>query len=51
MTVASTRVIQVNTDFPGPKAREVLARREAAVVRGLGRSTPVVVASAHGPLR
>jgi 4-aminobutyrate aminotransferase/(S)-3-amino-2-methylpropionate transaminase len=48
MTVASTRVIQVNTDIPGPKAREILARREAAVTRGLGRSTPVVAAKAHG---
>ncbi len=50
MTVVSTRAIQVKTEIPGPKAREVLARREAAVVRGLGRSTPVVAASANGAL-
>ncbi len=50
MTVVSTRAIQVKTDIPGPKAREILARREAAVVRGLGRSTPVVAASANGAL-
>ncbi len=50
MTVASTRVIQVKTDIPGPKAQAILARREAAVVRGLGRSTPVVAARANGAL-
>lgn len=50
MTVASTRVIQVNTEIPGPKAQAVLARREAAVTRGLGRSTPVVATRAHGAL-
>lgn len=50
MTVVSTRSIQVKTEIPGPKAREILARREAAVVRGLGRSTPVVAASANGAL-
>lgn len=48
MTGVSTHVIQVNTDIPGPKARAVLARRDAAVVRGLSRSTPVVAASANG---
>jgi 4-aminobutyrate aminotransferase / (S)-3-amino-2-methylpropionate transaminase / 5-aminovalerate transaminase len=48
MMVASTRVIQVKTEVPGPKAKEVLARREAAVTRGLGRSTPVVATRAHG---
>jgi len=50
MTVASTRVIQVNTEIPGPKAQAVLARRETAVTRGLGRSTPVVATRAHGAL-
>jgi len=50
MTVVSTRAIQVNTEIPGPKAREILARRDAAVVRGLGRATPVVAAHAHGAL-
>jgi 4-aminobutyrate aminotransferase/(S)-3-amino-2-methylpropionate transaminase len=50
MTVASTRVIRVNTEIPGPKAKAVLARREAAVTRGLGRSTPVVAARAHDAL-
>lgn len=48
MTAVSTRVIQVDTEIPGPKAKAILARRDAAVTRGLGRSTPIVAASAHG---
>jgi 4-aminobutyrate aminotransferase/(S)-3-amino-2-methylpropionate transaminase len=50
MMVDSTPAIRVNTEIPGPKAQAILARREAAVVRGLGRSTPVVAAKAHGAL-
>ncbi|MEP7288692.1 MAG: 4-aminobutyrate--2-oxoglutarate transaminase [Chloroflexota bacterium] len=50
MANISTRAIQIKTEIPGPKSREILARREAAVTRGLGRSTPVVAASAHGAL-
>ncbi|MDX2092739.1 MAG: 4-aminobutyrate--2-oxoglutarate transaminase [Kofleriaceae bacterium] len=38
------------TDIPGPKSRAVLARREAAVVRGLGKSTDVVIERAEGAL-
>lgn len=48
MTDVSTHVIQVNTEIPGPKARAIIARRDAAVVRGLSKSTPVVAASASG---
>src|SRR5258707_142396 len=50
MTSITTRAINIKTEIPGPKSREILARREAAVTRGLGRSTPVVVASAHDAL-
>jgi len=50
MTTIHTRSINIQTEIPGPKSREVLARREAAVARGLGRSTPVVAKSAHGAL-
>ena len=50
MTDVSTHVIQVKTDIPGPKARAIIARRDAAVVRGLSKSTPVVAASANGAL-
>ncbi len=50
MMDVSTHVIQVRTQIPGPKAQAILARRDAAVVRGLSRSTPVVAQSAHGAL-
>lgn len=50
MSSITTRAINIKTEVPGPKGREILARREVAVSRGLGRSTPVVVASAHDAL-
>jgi 4-aminobutyrate aminotransferase/(S)-3-amino-2-methylpropionate transaminase len=40
--------IQLVTEIPGPRSREILARRAAAVSGGLARSTDVVVASAEG---
>jgi 4-aminobutyrate aminotransferase/(S)-3-amino-2-methylpropionate transaminase len=40
--------IQLKTEMPGPKSREVLARRLAAVTTGLGRATEVVVERAEG---
>lgn len=40
--------IHLKTELPGPKSREILARRDAAVARGLYRSTPVVAERAHG---
>src|SRR5207245_4700527 len=42
--------IHVQTEIPGPRAREVLARRAAAVPAGLGRATDVVVDRADGGL-
>lgn len=42
--------IRRNTEIPGPKAKELLARRAAAVPSGLGRATPVVVERADGAL-
>jgi len=48
--LAPTRSIRLLTEIPGPRSREILARREAAVGRGLSRSTPVVAARAHGAL-
>jgi 4-aminobutyrate aminotransferase / (S)-3-amino-2-methylpropionate transaminase / 5-aminovalerate transaminase len=42
--------IRLNTAIPGPKAREILARRAAAVPSGLARSTDVVVERAEGAL-
>jgi 4-aminobutyrate aminotransferase/(S)-3-amino-2-methylpropionate transaminase len=42
--------IRLNTDVPGPKAKQILARRAAAVPSGLGRATDVVVERADGSL-
>ena len=39
--------IQVKTAIPGPKSKELSARREAAVPRGLSHSTPIYVARAE----
>jgi 4-aminobutyrate aminotransferase/(S)-3-amino-2-methylpropionate transaminase len=38
------------TEIPGPKSRALLERRANAVVRGLGKSTDVVIDSAEGAL-
>jgi 4-aminobutyrate aminotransferase/(S)-3-amino-2-methylpropionate transaminase len=42
--------IRLNTEVPGPCARDLLARRAAAVPAGLGRATDVVVERADGGL-
>ncbi len=38
------------TEIPGPKSKEMLARRAAALPAGLGKSTEVVVEKAEGAL-
>ena len=42
--------IRLLTEIPGPRSRELMARREAAVARGVGYSVPLFVASAAGAL-
>src|SRR6185295_962759 len=42
--------IRLNTEIPGPRARDLIARRQAATPAGLGRATDVVVERAHGEL-
>jgi 4-aminobutyrate aminotransferase / (S)-3-amino-2-methylpropionate transaminase / 5-aminovalerate transaminase len=42
--------IRLNTEIPGPRARDLLARRAAAAPAGLGRATDVVVERADGGL-
>jgi 4-aminobutyrate aminotransferase/(S)-3-amino-2-methylpropionate transaminase len=42
--------IRLNTEIPGPRARDLLARRAAAAPAGLGRATDVVVERASGGL-
>jgi 4-aminobutyrate aminotransferase / (S)-3-amino-2-methylpropionate transaminase / 5-aminovalerate transaminase len=40
--------IQIRTEIPGPKSRELMKRREAAVPRGPFHATPIFVARAKG---
>ncbi len=42
--------IRLNTEIPGPRAKQILARRAAAVPSGLARATDVVVERADGAL-
>jgi 4-aminobutyrate aminotransferase/(S)-3-amino-2-methylpropionate transaminase len=42
--------IRLNTEIPGPKAKQMLTRRAAALPSGLGRATDVVVERAEGAL-
>jgi len=42
--------IRLNTEIPGPRARDLIARRAAAAPAGLGRATDVVVDRAEGGL-
>jgi 4-aminobutyrate aminotransferase / (S)-3-amino-2-methylpropionate transaminase / 5-aminovalerate transaminase len=42
--------IQLRTGIPGPRSRELQARRDAAVPRGPFHATPVFVSEAHGAL-
>jgi 4-aminobutyrate aminotransferase/(S)-3-amino-2-methylpropionate transaminase len=41
-------VIQIRTEIPGPKSRALLARRAAAVPRGVPAVTPIAVVHAEG---
>lgn len=40
--------IQLRTSIPGPRSKELMCRREAAVVRGAFHATPVFVSKAEG---
>ncbi|HRI09615.1 MAG TPA: aspartate aminotransferase family protein [Nannocystaceae bacterium] len=42
------RAIDLRTEIPGPKSREIIARREAAMPTGAAKLTPIAVAEAHG---
>jgi len=44
----TTRVIELRTEIPGPRAREFLEREARAVARPVAVHTPVVAAEAHG---
>ena len=49
MTTTATGINLV-TEIPGPRSREILARREAATPQGNAKLTPISIASAHGSL-
>lgn len=42
------KTVQLLTSVPGPRSRALLARREAAVPRGVGNVTPVFAAATSG---
>ncbi len=44
------KFIQLNTELPGPKSRALIARREASMPSGYGKSTNIAVKRAHGAL-
>jgi len=46
--VATTRTIEIRTDVPGPRSREILARKERAIAEPLSIYLPLVIAEARG---
>ena len=50
MTTAITRSISIRTEIPGPRSRELVARREAAVPSGLYKAHQIAVERAEGAL-
>ena len=46
----TTSSIRLLTEIPGPRSREIVARREAATPKGNAKLTPISVESAHGSL-
>jgi 4-aminobutyrate aminotransferase / (S)-3-amino-2-methylpropionate transaminase / 5-aminovalerate transaminase len=48
--MATTRSIDVRTEIPGPRSREIMARLTAAVAAPLTVNMPIVAQEAHGAL-
>lgn len=48
MTTIAEPSIRLVTEIPGPRSREIVARREAAMPPGAAKLTPIAVQSAHG---
>src|SRR5256885_13899972 len=48
--VAMTRAIDLRTEIPGPRSREILARKERVVAEPLSIYLPVVIAEGRGAL-
>jgi 4-aminobutyrate aminotransferase/(S)-3-amino-2-methylpropionate transaminase len=48
--VSAVRAIEIRTEIPGPRSREILARKELAVAAPVSVSIPVVVRESSGAL-
>jgi 4-aminobutyrate aminotransferase / (S)-3-amino-2-methylpropionate transaminase / 5-aminovalerate transaminase len=46
--VATTRTIEIRTEVPGPRSREILARKERVIAEPLSIYLPLVIAEARG---
>jgi 4-aminobutyrate aminotransferase / (S)-3-amino-2-methylpropionate transaminase / 5-aminovalerate transaminase len=46
--MATTRAIELKTEIPGPRSREILARLRASVAAPLSITFPIAAAAAHG---
>ena len=46
--MATTRTIEIRTEVPGPRSREILARKERVVAEPLSIYLPLVIAEAQG---
>jgi 4-aminobutyrate aminotransferase/(S)-3-amino-2-methylpropionate transaminase len=46
--VATTRTIELRTEVPGPRSREILARKERAIAEPLSVYLPLVIAEGRG---
>jgi 4-aminobutyrate aminotransferase/(S)-3-amino-2-methylpropionate transaminase len=50
MALTSTKSINLVTEIPGPRSQELVRRREAAVLNGLYKATPLAIERAQGAL-
>jgi 4-aminobutyrate aminotransferase/(S)-3-amino-2-methylpropionate transaminase len=48
--MAATRAIEIRTEIPGPRSREILDRKDAVVADPLSIYLPIVAAEGHGAL-
>ena len=48
--MATTRSIELKTDVPGPRSREILDRKDRVVAEPLGAYLPIVVAEGEGAM-
>jgi 4-aminobutyrate aminotransferase/(S)-3-amino-2-methylpropionate transaminase len=46
--MATTRVIRLNTVIPGPKSRDIVARKERVIAKPMSLYLPIVAAEARG---